>query len=72
VYFNIVKEFLRTMKSLKSIAQQKRFDLKKLTQLVDEIDDLSPVNMGGTKLFSADDVRKVVNAYNEKHVITNS
>tara|TARA_Y100001936_G_C15747648_1_gene494372 strand:- start:270 stop:452 length:183 start_codon:yes stop_codon:yes gene_type:complete len=60
------------MKSLKSIAQQKRFDLKKLTKLVDELDDLSPIKMGETKLFSAEDVKKIVKDYNDKYVSVSS
>ncbi len=54
------------MKSLKSIAQQKGFELNKLTKLVEEVEGLSPMNMGSTLLYSNDDVKAIVSAYYDK------
>lgn len=54
------------MKSLRSIAQQKNFDINKLEQVVSEMNDLSPIKMGSILFYSADDTNAIIYAYYER------
>jgi hypothetical protein len=56
------------MKSLKSIAQQKGFELKKLEAIVEEMDNLIPYKAGSTLLFNSEDSQVIINTYYDKHV----
>jgi len=53
------------MKSLRSIAQQKKMDLKKLEAVVERMDDLIPVKIGKTLLFSTGDAKLIAIKYFE-------
>jgi len=55
------------MKSLKSIAQQKNLELTKLERVAKETDNLSPMNMGSTLLYSTDDTKALLTAYYERY-----
>jgi hypothetical protein len=55
------------MKSLKSIAQQKSFELNKLEVIARDTKDLMPFKAGGTLLYSSDDSQVIINNYYAKH-----